>query len=193
MQCARLVVRRRRDEVELRQFHILGYCDLARPVPPVYHVSRCIANCNNNNNNNKHPKLWHMLRQSSLYKKTTLLRVLFAMQPSRATGVTATCLSFGTWAGSMSGSVSGTPRSTSVRTTGRDMANCLKTSKLVRQKLCLLLHSLWAGQSRDWILVRRDFPHPFRPALGPTQPPVQWVKVKDKVRPRTGHEGPEGE
>jgi len=21
----------------------------------------------------------------------------------------------------------------------------------------------------------RDFPHPFRPALGSTQPPIQWV------------------
>ena len=26
-------------------------------------------------------------------------------------------------------------------------------------------------ESRRW----RDFPHPFRPAPGPTQPPTQWV------------------
>jgi hypothetical protein len=36
--------------------------------------------------------------------------------------------------------------------------------------------SLRAGrygiESRWW----RDFPHPFRPALGPTQPPIKWVQ-----------------
>jgi hypothetical protein len=31
------------------------------------------------------------------------------------------------------------------------------------------------GRSRDRIPVGRDIPHPYRPALGSTQPPIQWV------------------
>lgn len=55
LQDIRLVGRRRCDEVELREFHVLSYSHLARRVPSVHHVIRRVANCNNKNN--KDPKL----------------------------------------------------------------------------------------------------------------------------------------
>jgi hypothetical protein len=50
--------------------------------------------------------------------------------------------------------------------------------------------TLWAGMAQsvqrlgtDWTVWEsnpgegREFLHPFRPGLGPTQPPIQWVPV----------------
>jgi len=37
--------------------------------------------------------------------------------------------------------------------------------------------------------VWRDFLHPFRPALGTTQPPVQWCEVSFAEVKRPGHGG----
>ena len=62
LQYVRVVGGRRPDEVELRQLHVLSYCDIALSVPSVHHVVRRVANCNKN-------KLCYMLRQNPFYKK----------------------------------------------------------------------------------------------------------------------------
>lgn len=49
LQYVRFVGRRSADQVELRQFHVLGDSDLACRIPPVQHVIRRVANCNNDN------------------------------------------------------------------------------------------------------------------------------------------------
>jgi hypothetical protein len=47
---------------------------------------------------------------------------------------------------------------------------CVHTIKKITEAVVV-------SRSGDRIPVRRDFPHPSRLALGPTQPPAQWVRV----------------
>jgi hypothetical protein len=43
------------------------------------------------------------------------------------------------------------------------------------EETVFIIETLWGGHSRDEVPKGRNLPHPSRPALGPTQPPIQWV------------------
>jgi hypothetical protein len=53
--------------------------------------------------------------------------------------------------------------------------NIVYSAFLGRDSAVSIATRLRAGRSGDRSRWGRDFQHPSRPALGPTQPPVQWV------------------